>query len=69
MINTLGYQTLLSLAFEMGVYFVSGSQAVQQLPLRCLYCEQPFSDRRALNEHYLSIHTEAFSEEELNSAR
>jgi hypothetical protein len=57
------------LAFEMGVYFVSGSQAVQQLPLRCLFCEQPFSDRRALDEHYLSVHTEAFSEEELNSAR
>lgn len=69
MINTLGYQTLVPLVFEMGVYFFGGSQAVQQQPLRCLYCEQPFSDRRVLNEHYLSVHTEAFSEEELNSAR
>jgi hypothetical protein len=68
MINTLAYQTMLSLAFELGVYFVGGSQVVQQQPVRCLYCEQPFSDGRALNEHYLSVHTEAFSEEELNSA-
>jgi hypothetical protein len=49
---------------KMGAYFVGGSQAIQQLPLRCLYCEQPFGERRALNEHYLSVHTEAFSEEE-----
>jgi hypothetical protein len=69
MINTLGYQTQARLVFEMGVYFVGGSQAVQQLPLRCLYCEQHFSDRRGLNEHYLSVHTEAFSKEELDSAR
>lgn len=54
--------------FEMGVYFFEGLQAMQQQPLRCLYCEQPFGNRRGLNEHYLSAHTQAFSEEELKSA-
>ena len=63
-----GVLTTLQLDFEMGVYFFEGLQATQQQPLRCLYCEQPFGNRRALNEHYLSAHTQAFSEEELKSA-
>ena len=63
----IGTPTATPLVFEMGVYFFEGLQATQQQPLRCVYCEQPFGDRRALNEHYLSAHTQAFSEEELKS--
>jgi uncharacterized C2H2 Zn-finger protein len=57
------------LVIKMGIYFFGNLQATQQRILRCLYCDQLFDDRRLVNEHYLSSHTEAFSEEELKSAR
>jgi hypothetical protein len=56
------------LVIEMGVYFVGASASTQQQTIRCLYCERPFKDRRMLNEHYLTAHVEAFSEEELSTA-
>jgi hypothetical protein len=53
----------------MGVYFAGDMWRAAQIQLRCLYCEHPFKERQGLNEHYLSAHEEAFSEEELDMAR
>lgn len=52
----------------MGVYFVGAAQSTQKQTIRCLFCECPFEDRGMLNEHYLTAHIEAFSEEELRTA-
>ncbi len=51
------------------MYFLGDSQVTEHRTLRCLYCERPFMERRALNEHYLTAHIEAFSEEELSMTR
>jgi len=56
------------LVIEMGVYFVGSSASTQEQTIRCLYCERPFKEKRLLNEHYLTAHVEAFSEEELRTA-
>ncbi len=32
---------------------------------RCLFCEAVFDERKVLNLHYIDIHSEAFSTEEL----
>ena len=52
----------------MGIYFVGDIWQPPQVRLRCLYCEQPFKQRQELNDHYLAVHEEAFSEEELSMA-
>lgn len=56
------------LVIGMGVYFVGAGQSTQHQTIRCLFCERPFSDTDLLNEHYLTAHIEAFSEEELRTA-
>jgi len=57
----------------MGVYFVGDLQTRESLQVgnefHCLYCELVFMLRHALNDHYLTVHREAFSEEELRLAR
>lgn len=53
----------------MGVYFLKDLDQIQKLNFRCLFCEDFFESRRALNSHYLTVHTEAFTEEELVMAR
>jgi len=52
---------------DMGVYFVADVQSAGK-QIRCVFCESPFIDRDSLNEHYLTAHMEAFSEEELATA-
>lgn len=57
------------LVVNMAVHFLGDSQVTQRAFLRCLFCGLPFVEKRALNEHYLTAHVEAFSEEELSMAR
>ena len=53
----------------MAVHFAGDMWRTVEVQFRCLYCECPFKERRELNDHYLSVHEEAFTEEELSMAR
>jgi len=52
----------------MAVYFTRDFGRPVVVEHRCLFCEQLFQLRQELNDHYLSAHESAFSEEELGMA-
>ena len=47
------------------VYFIGRGGVVERRDYQCLFCEGVFSERKALNSHYLEVHAAAFSGEEL----
>jgi hypothetical protein len=53
----------------MGVYFLRDLGHTGKVYFQCLFCELAFESRQVLNRHYLTGHTEAFTEEELSMAR
>jgi hypothetical protein len=52
----------------MAIYFLTDGGAVEKREFLCLFCNDGFDERQALNQHYLEAHSSAFSTEEIITA-
>jgi hypothetical protein len=50
---------------NLGIRFPLARSSLKVEDPRCLYCDEIFEEKRALNIHYFQAHSSAFSSEEL----